>query len=145
MLFVVTFDEGLGTGSNHIYTALFGPGVVPGSVSTSRYDHYSLLRTIEDALGLGTLGQEDARASAIAGVWQPALEVSLNQGAFRPAERVQVDVTVTNNGPARFVDVYLGVLLPAQAGPGFGCPAGDAIASPPPAVRVPSAGRGRLR
>jgi hypothetical protein len=127
-LFVVTFDEGSGTGSNHIYTVLYGPGVVPGSVSTSRYDHYSLLRTIEDALGLGTLGQEDARASAISGVWQPTLEVRLNQHAFRPAERMQVDVTVANDGPQRLVDVYFGALLPVEVGPGLGCPAGDAIA-----------------
>ena len=41
---------------------------------------------------------------------------------------MQVDVTVTNNGPARLVDVYFGALLPALAGPGFGCPARDAIA-----------------
>jgi hypothetical protein len=127
-LFVVTFDEGTATGSNHIYTALYGAGVVPGSVSTSRYDHYSLLRTIEDALGLGTLGQEDARASAISGVWQPALEVRLNQPTFRPAERLQVDVAVANDGTPRLVDVYFGALLPVEAGPGLGCPAGDAIA-----------------
>jgi hypothetical protein len=73
MLFVVTFDEGAHGGPNHIYTVLHGPGVVPGSRSSSRYDHYSLLRTIEDVLGLGTLGQQDAAAPAIAGVWRRPL------------------------------------------------------------------------
>jgi hypothetical protein len=72
MLFVVTFDESAGAGPNHVYTALSGPGVVPGSTSSAAYDHYSLLRTIEDALGLGTLGQHDAAASPITGVWQRA-------------------------------------------------------------------------
>jgi hypothetical protein len=72
MLFVVTFDESAGAGPNHIYTALFGPGVVPGSTSSAPYDHYSLLRTIEDALSLGTLGQHDVVASPITGVWQHA-------------------------------------------------------------------------
>jgi hypothetical protein len=70
MLFVVTFDEGSSSGPNHIYTVLYGHAVVPGSVSASRYDHYSLLRTIEDAWALGTLGQQDAEASAIMEVWR---------------------------------------------------------------------------
>jgi len=71
-LFVVTFDEDDGIHANHIYTVLSGTGVRPGSVSTSRYDHYSLLRTIEDVLGLGGLGQRDADAQPVAGVWRAA-------------------------------------------------------------------------
>jgi hypothetical protein len=70
MLFVVTFDESPVTGPNQIYTALYGPRVISGATSSSRYDHYSLLRTIEDGLGLGTLGQHDAQAAAITGVWR---------------------------------------------------------------------------
>jgi hypothetical protein len=69
LLFVVTFDEAFDA-SNHVYTALWGAGVLPGSTSAARYDHLSLLRTIEDAFGLGTMGQQDATAPAIAGIWQ---------------------------------------------------------------------------
>ena len=69
-LFVVTFDENPTTGPNHVYTGLSGRGVVPGAASAIRYDHYSLLRTIEDALGLPTLGQHDATAPAITDVWR---------------------------------------------------------------------------
>lgn len=71
MLFVVTFDEGAPAGPNRIYTVLYGPGVVSGATASSRYDHYSVLRTIEDAFGLGTLGQNDAVAPAVSGVWRP--------------------------------------------------------------------------
>ena len=42
---------------HHVYTAVFGDHVIPGSVSDTRYDHYDLLRTIEELLGLGTLGR----------------------------------------------------------------------------------------
>lgn len=76
MLFVVTFDESPASSLNHIYTALYGPGVVAGSTSAARLDHLSLLRTIEDTLGLGTLGQQDAAATAITGVWRRTLTVS---------------------------------------------------------------------
>jgi Phosphoesterase family/FG-GAP-like repeat len=70
LLFVVTFDEALDA-SNRVYTVLWGPGVVPGTTPASRHDHVSLLRTIEDAFGLGTLGQLDATAASITGVWRP--------------------------------------------------------------------------
>ena len=36
--------------------------------------------------------------------------------------------TIGNPGAATLVDVYLGVLLPPEAGPALGCPQGDAIA-----------------
>lgn len=65
MLFVVTFDEGYSDGDNRIYTALVGPGIKPGGRSASPYDHYSLLRTIEDVFGLGNLGRNDAKAQPI--------------------------------------------------------------------------------
>lgn len=71
LLLVVTFDEASQEdGSNHIYTSLWGQGVRPGSNSDARYDHYSLLRTIENGLGLGTLGKNDVTATPITGVWK---------------------------------------------------------------------------
>jgi hypothetical protein len=68
-LFVVTFDEGSDRGPNVIYTVLVGAGVRPGAVSGAWYDHYSLLRTIEEIFGTGTLGRHDDEASAIGDVW----------------------------------------------------------------------------
>jgi hypothetical protein len=71
LLFIVTFDEGRRWWRrNHVYTVMYGASVIPGSVSNTRYDHYSLLRTIEDLFGLGTLGQHDATASPITGIWR---------------------------------------------------------------------------
>jgi len=70
-LFIVMFDEGRRWWRrNHIYTVVFGDPVMPGSVSDMRYDHYSLLRTIEALFGLGTLGRQDATAPVITGLWK---------------------------------------------------------------------------
>jgi hypothetical protein len=71
LLLVVTFDEAdKDDRSNHIYTSFWGEGIRRGSNSAARYDHYSLLRTIEDGLGLGTLGKNDATATPISGIWK---------------------------------------------------------------------------
>jgi hypothetical protein len=70
LLLIATFDESSRFGNQHIYTVLWGPGVVPGSVTNTHYNHFSLLRTIEDGLGLGTLGLNDAHATAVNGIWR---------------------------------------------------------------------------
>ena len=66
-LLVVTFDEG--QRGNHVYTVVSGDAVAPGSTSNAPYNHFSLLRTTEQVLGLGTLGQADATAPVITGIW----------------------------------------------------------------------------
>lgn len=70
-LFVVTFDESESyLGANLIYTAFIGANVVPGSVVSARTSHYSVLKMIEDQLGLGNLGKKDATALPLTGIWQ---------------------------------------------------------------------------
>jgi hypothetical protein len=53
-LLVVTFDEGH-TADQHISTILVSGRIAPGFRSAVRHDHYSLLRTLEAAWGLGCL------------------------------------------------------------------------------------------
>ncbi len=62
-LLFITFDEGdTGRGccgvakGGHIATVIAGPGARAGVSSMRPYDHYSLLRTIEDLWGLPRLG-----------------------------------------------------------------------------------------
>jgi phospholipase C len=69
LLVIATFDEAKDAGLNHIYTAFRGDMVKPGAHCAAPTSHYSLLKMIEDAFGLGTLGREDARAAAITGIW----------------------------------------------------------------------------
>jgi hypothetical protein len=69
-LLVVTFDEDgydLERPAQLIPTVVVASqGVRAGSVVSTRYDHYNLLRTIEGVLGLGTLTANDAYAEPMA-------------------------------------------------------------------------------
>jgi phospholipase C len=69
-LLVVTFDEDAGLWTNRIYTAFVGDMVQPGITNGNAYNHYSLLRLIEENFGLGTLHREDSQATAICCVWK---------------------------------------------------------------------------
>jgi acid phosphatase len=70
VLLIVTFDESHGTADNRVYGVLYGASVRPGTSSSQALTHYSLLRTVEDGLGVGTLGRGDASADAVSGVWR---------------------------------------------------------------------------
>jgi phospholipase C len=60
----VTYDSDNKSSKNHIATTVISPSVRPGTVATDAYDHYSMLRTIEDMLGLsGHLGGAAAAPS----------------------------------------------------------------------------------
>ena len=70
LLFIVTFDEGRVPGPNRVYTAFVGAGVRPGSVSFATYDHYDLLRTIEQIFRTGSLHRLDENATVISDIWR---------------------------------------------------------------------------
>lgn len=59
-LVVATFDEGSSSSDNHIYTAMVGAGITAGRIDNTHYDHYSLVRMLEDLWGLGSFGRKDA-------------------------------------------------------------------------------------
>jgi hypothetical protein len=67
-LIVLTFDECENYfAANRVYTVLLG-GVIPssliGTTNGTRFNHYSLTKTVEDNWGLGNLGQNDVSANA---------------------------------------------------------------------------------
>lgn len=66
-LLLITFDEDDDTAANHIPTVLVGPMVHPGDVP-GRVDHYTLLRTLEDAYRLPPLGAAADRAP-LTSIW----------------------------------------------------------------------------
>jgi len=69
LLFVLTFDEDNGF-DNRVYTVAWGDRVKHGTTYDVKTGHYGLLRTIEDAFGLGTLGRNDETAQPFSGIWQ---------------------------------------------------------------------------
>jgi len=52
----LTWDEDDSSHSNHIATIVAAPSVTPGTAPTATFNHYSMLRTTEEMLGLGFVG-----------------------------------------------------------------------------------------
>jgi acid phosphatase len=70
-LFVVVFDEdGSHADGNLVDCTLAGPMVAPGTVSNVYYDHFDLLRTVEEIFHLGTLHRRDDLAVVMSDVWK---------------------------------------------------------------------------
>lgn len=79
----ITFDEdtdnislGFGNGGNHVLTiAIPSPGAISAGMRSGPFtddsyaNHYSLLRTIEDSLGLPSLTDNDTYAQPLNGLW----------------------------------------------------------------------------
>ena len=62
-LIVISFDEAYPYPFDYgIYTLLIGDFLEPGTINTDPVNHYSLLRSIEDNFGLGSLKRHDAMA-----------------------------------------------------------------------------------
>ena len=59
---VITWDEGFGS-TNQVATIVVAPSVKRGARSSTRFDHYSLLRTTEEMLRLAKLGHAVSAAS----------------------------------------------------------------------------------
>jgi hypothetical protein len=71
-LVIITFDESEGTNKpERIFTVFLGAMIKPQEV-TAAYNHYSVLRTIEDNFGLDPIHKDsgDGDASVITGIWK---------------------------------------------------------------------------
>jgi len=68
-MLVVTFDEDNRLSGNRIPTVFYGEHVVAGSSTATTYNHYNVLRTIEDMAGLTAHAGNAATASDITGIW----------------------------------------------------------------------------
>ncbi|MFF2626662.1 alkaline phosphatase family protein [Kitasatospora griseola] len=68
-LLVVTFDEDNSLSGNRIPTVVYGQHVIPGSTNATTYNHYNVLRTLEDLAGLSAHAGNAASASDITGIW----------------------------------------------------------------------------
>lgn len=76
VILIVTFDENdawwpyFDRNDNRVYTVLWGDHVIPKKTSTTVYDHYSLLRTIEAMFDLSPMSTGDGKAAVIEGIWR---------------------------------------------------------------------------
>ncbi|HEY6295316.1 MAG TPA: alkaline phosphatase family protein, partial [Streptosporangiaceae bacterium] len=138
-LAIITFDEDAQDfqhPAQRVPTIILGStGVRPGYVSTVRYTHYSLLRTIEAALGLGTLTANDRFAQPVNDVFAPgaldavsvpapALAAQSSEGAASAGARAGTGPVawVANYGsgtvtPVNLVDHRAGKAIAVGTGP----------------------------
>ncbi|MFI6493297.1 alkaline phosphatase family protein [Streptomyces sp. NPDC050564] len=68
-ILAVTFDEDNKQSGNRIPTVFYGQHVTPGSSTSTTYNHYNVLRTVEDLAGLSAHAGNAASASDITGIW----------------------------------------------------------------------------
>lgn len=66
LVLFITFDENDSMASNQIPTLVISPSTPTGKKVSTRFTHYSLLRTTESLLGLSPLGQAKSARSMIA-------------------------------------------------------------------------------
>ena len=64
-LLILVWDEGDNSPSNQVAMIAVGYGVKTGYTSSTVYNHYSLLRTVEDGWGLATMTGNDGGATAM--------------------------------------------------------------------------------
>jgi hypothetical protein len=71
LLVIITYDEAEGRGTGNLYTVFLGSMVKTQEI-TPEYNHYSVLRTIEDNFNLDPLQKEsgDGKAHVITEVWK---------------------------------------------------------------------------
>jgi YVTN family beta-propeller protein len=122
-LAIITFDEDamdFQHPAQRVATIIVGSrGIRQGYVSGTRYTHYSLLRTIEAALGLGTLTANDRYAQPVNDIFYP----ERNRFSASAANLASLDwpapaaVTAASE-PARAKAAAPAATAPAAAGPG---------------------------
>ncbi len=105
-LAIITFDEDgydYQRPAQRVATIMIGSaGVRQGYVSRVRYTHYSLLRTIEGALGTGTLTANDRYAQPVNDVFLPgeALPGEALPGEALPVQPVPAATSTTTAAAA---------------------------------------------
>jgi hypothetical protein len=61
----ITWDEDDFTDVQHVPTLVIAPSVAAGSTDATTFDHYSLLRTTEEMLGIDTFLGDAATATSM--------------------------------------------------------------------------------
>jgi phosphatidylinositol-3-phosphatase len=61
----LTWDEDNLFSGNHVATLVMAPSVAPGTTSGTAFNHYSMLRTTEELLGLGSFLGNAATATSM--------------------------------------------------------------------------------
>ena len=150
-LLIVTWDEDETEPGNHVANIVLGSqGTVPvGTVSNSRYDHYSTGRTIEQALGIGPVTANDEYATplndAFTGTSSSPASSSITPSsttvAAGQALTVAYQTTSTDASSENWVGLYpVGVTPGSQSSTAWEWAAGSSGTATFPASYLPAGG-----
>ena len=90
-LLIVTYDEDDFTSTNKIFTVFYGAHVLTGTYAQT-INHYNVLRTIEEAMGLTTHAGAAASSTSINYCWSATARVGEVQGVDAVAVKYQLQV-----------------------------------------------------
>ncbi|CAF0967216.1 unnamed protein product [Rotaria magnacalcarata] len=116
-LLIVTFDEDNNNPdrTNHIAAFMWGIDYLYSEVKISgTFNHYSLLKLLEENWGLGNLGRNDVTASSIMNIWRPTAysnntnndTISTSTPATSTASRNDVTLKISVMASYLFIMIY---------------------------------------
>lgn len=122
-LLIVTWDEDAFRSQNQIATIFYGAKVKPGTYGTN-YNHYNMLRTLQDMYGLRTSGQS-TNATPITEVWEdtpanPPVVANPGPQASSVGQAVNLPLQVSS-GTAPYTCTVTGLPPGLSNPPGTGC------------------------
>ena len=153
-LLIITWDEDSTEADNHVDTIVVGSqGTVPaGTVSQTRYDHYSTGRTIESALGIAPITANDQYATPLNDAFTgtgtgsgtgPGSSITVPGGTVAAGQALNVSYSTTaaQAGSTNWIGLYpLGVTPGSQASTTWQWAAGTSGTAVFPASSLPAAG-----
>src|SRR5207245_235290 len=101
---IIMFDEAY-TNPPYIYMGFSGPATMLAYNSTASYNHYSLLKLVEDVWGGGNLGQGDVTAPSPLEFFNsrcPGFTLSANPGSVSFASGLSATSTISLHAPRAF-------------------------------------------
>ncbi|PRC91401.1 alkaline phosphatase family protein [Solimicrobium silvestre] len=119
-LLILTWDESSVSGTNHVGTILVGSnGLVNNTISNTSYNHYSVGRTIESALGIAPMTANDQYATPIndAFVVAPAVTLTASTTSISSSGSIAFNYSAppVSQNSTNWIGIY-----PAGAVPGSG-------------------------
>jgi len=120
---IIMFDEAY-TNPPYIYMGFSGPATVLAYKSTASYNHYSLLKLVEDVWGGGNLGQGDVTAPSPLEFFNPGgpdFTLSANPGSVSFAPGLSATSTISLHATGGFTGTVDLTATSSPAGIGVTC------------------------
>jgi hypothetical protein len=109
-LVITIWDEDDQLHSNNIPCLFSGPNIIPGTYSTPKFNHYDVLRTIENMYGLDSLCGASKTGTVITNIWTgiPTIQSIKNNVSVWPVPaKDELNVKITSASASKAsIDLY---------------------------------------